>query len=106
MSIADKLDALTLIAKVFRENKIDWALGGSTLLYLKGIVREFNDIDIMVKEQDKEIIKELLSKYVDDIILTEENTNKFTLHMQCYVNNVPIELFDGMGLGVDEMENA
>ena len=40
------------IAKALNEKEIKWAIGGSVLLYLKGIVFSFNDLDIMIKEED------------------------------------------------------
>jgi|SRR5690554_3180775 len=56
----NKLSVLTKIANKINGNNIKWAIGGSTLLFLKGITKSFNDIDIMVSEEDVEQLKILL----------------------------------------------
>lgn len=98
MDIATKLDTLTLLAQTFRENHIEWALGGSALLYLKGIVKEFCNIRIMIKEQDANRIEELVKRITNHEIDVSVNSNKFSYHVNFKVNDVPIELFDGMKL--------
>ena len=96
MDIATKLDTITLLAQTFRENHIEWALGGSTLLYLKGIVKELNDIDIMIKEQDADRIEKLIEQSTNCKIGINVDSDKFSYHASCRINDVPIELFDGM----------
>ncbi len=58
--ITQKLKVLSKIAKTFNENNILWAIGGSTLLYLKNIVNNFDDIDIIVDENQIELVTRLL----------------------------------------------
>lgn len=55
-----KLNVLYKIADLLNKEHISWAVGASLLLYLKGIVHEFNDIDIMVTESDVFRLKEIL----------------------------------------------
>lgn len=55
-----KLAVLQKIAKIFNQNKIVWALGGSALLYFSGITREFADLDLTVQLADAEKAKSLL----------------------------------------------
>lgn len=47
MIIQHKLEILSQIAKKLNEGHVTWAVGGSLLLYFKGIVDEFHDIDLM-----------------------------------------------------------
>lgn len=56
-----KINVLLNIAHVFNENNIKWAVGASVLLYFKGKVEYFNDIDIMIVEDDANLAKELLT---------------------------------------------
>jgi len=56
-----KLQAFIKVAKLLNNNKILWAVGGSFLLYIKGIIKKFNDFDIMIAENDVEKVKRLLS---------------------------------------------
>lgn len=51
-SIEDKLFVLSKIAHEFNKCNLTWAVGASLLLYLKGYVDDFNDIDIMVADED------------------------------------------------------
>ena len=43
--IQKKIELLQKIAHRFNEANIEWALGASMLLYFKGILSEFHDID-------------------------------------------------------------
>lgn len=56
----EKLAVLEQIAHAFRKEKICWAVGGSLLLYFKGITRTVHDIDLMVWEPDIEKARRLL----------------------------------------------
>lgn len=62
-NVQTKLTLLSQIAKELNNRKVTWAIGGSMLLYFKGITSEFRDIDIMVSEDDFEIVKEVLSSF-------------------------------------------
>lgn len=62
MENEQKLRVLQAIAKRLNAAHVTWAVGGSMLLYFKGIVPEFHDIDVMVKTEDAETVRELLSQ--------------------------------------------
>ena len=55
-----KLKVLHRIARALNEEGALWALGGSLLLYFKGRVDDFHDIDIMAGEADIERVKRRL----------------------------------------------
>ena len=57
-----KLRVLQTIARRLNAAGITWAVGGSMLLYFKGIVSEYHDIDIMVKTGDAETVRALLTQ--------------------------------------------
>ena len=50
--IQKKIELLQKIAHRSNEANIEWALGASMLLYFKGIISEFHDIDLMVSVHD------------------------------------------------------
>ncbi len=58
--IPEKLEVLKEIAAAFGERQILWAVGGSLLLYFKGKVSAFQDIDLMVYEPDGEKARAVL----------------------------------------------
>lgn len=55
-----KLEILKIIAQRFNREGITWALGASMLLYFKGMVSEFHDIDLMVVLEDTGKAKNVL----------------------------------------------
>ena len=59
--IQKKIELLQKIAHRFNEANIEWALGASMLLYFKGIISEFHDIDLMISvhEQVRTILSEM-----------------------------------------------
>lgn len=60
ISINDKLSVLRKIAVQFEKEKITWALGASALLYFRGVVSSFNDLDLIVDANDIDKAKILL----------------------------------------------
>ena len=45
-----KLKVLSALAADLNESDILWAVGASAMLFLRGIVKEFRDIDLLVCE--------------------------------------------------------
>lgn len=58
----EKIELLKRIAHRFNGARLEWALGASMMLFLKGITAEFHDIDLMVSVQDAACAKEILSE--------------------------------------------
>ena len=61
-SIEEKTDLLKRIAHRFKEDQIEWALGGSMMLYFKKIVPSFDDIDLMIFFSDVDRVRNILSE--------------------------------------------
>lgn len=55
-----KIELLKKIALQFEKAHITWALGGSMMLYFKGIVPVFQDIDLMVADADTQTAQSIL----------------------------------------------
>lgn len=60
MEDAMKIEVLKTVANMLNSNKLIWGLGGSAMLYLRGYVNSFNDIDIFVREDDFLKVKSVL----------------------------------------------
>lgn len=58
--IGQKIELLKKIALQFEKAHITWALGGSMMLYFKGIVPVFQDIDLMVADTDAQTAQSIL----------------------------------------------
>jgi len=50
----NKIEVLLKIANLFNENAITWNVGASCMLYLRDVVEDFNDIDLMIHIDDVE----------------------------------------------------
>lgn len=95
MNIEKKLSVLSKIGKVLNENNIVWAVGGSLLLYLKGKVDEFHDIDIMVMEGNVKELKEILQGY-GDLALPNPNAQYKTRHfLEFTIDQVEVDVMAG-----------
>ena len=55
-----RLPIIVKIAEAMNKAGVRYAIGGSALLVLKGIDFSFNDLDLMVHEEDVEKAKEVL----------------------------------------------
>lgn len=58
----DKIRLLKRIAHRLNKAQVEWCLGASMMLYFKGIVSEFHDIDLMISVDDVEVVKTILSE--------------------------------------------
>ena len=58
----DKIRLLKRIAHRLNEVQVEWCLGVSMMLYFKGIVSEFHDIDLMISVDDVEVVELILSE--------------------------------------------
>ena len=55
-----RLPIVAKICKVLNDAGVRYAIGGSTLLFIKGISFSFNDLDLMVLVEDAEKAREVL----------------------------------------------
>ena len=62
INLEEKIDLLKRIAHHFKEERIEWALGGSMMLYFKKIVPSFDDIDLMIFCSDVDRVRNILSE--------------------------------------------
>jgi hypothetical protein len=77
-NINEVIKGLTLLAGKLNSAEIKWSLGGSLLLYFKGLISEANDIDIVVHEDDYLALLEVLDQY--DYTYMEPNELYLTEH--------------------------
>ena len=95
MIIQHKLEILSQIAKKLNEGHVTWAVGGSLLLYFKGIVDEFHDIDLMVHADDAEEAKSLLMEMGELQKPAYENPYKADHFYVFLVEDVEVDLMGG-----------
>jgi len=97
-NIEIKLNVLSKIAKKLNSKDATWAVGASMLLYFKGIVSEFNDIDIMVAEEDAEVLKDILLSLGN----MQTSSPNFKCRSKCFwkfnVDGVDIDVMSGFSI--------
>lgn len=103
-STESKLEVLVKIAKVLNNHDITWCVGASLLLYFKGITEVFQDIDIMVMEEDVDRVSQILLEHGR---LQPQNPNaqyKTKHFLEFVVDGVDIDVMAGFVIvsgGVD-----
>ena len=90
-----KLRVLARLAHDLNESDILWAVGASAMLFLRRIVEDFHDIDLMVCEEDIEVAKEILLRH--GTLLPTQHDSRFGSHhfLQFSVDGVEIDLIAG-----------
>ncbi|MDO4276969.1 MAG: hypothetical protein Q4D16_25190 [Eubacteriales bacterium] len=100
-----KISVLQRVASEFNKEKLLWAVGASLLLYFKGMVKSFNDIDIMVDEKDVEKCKNILLNMGS---IGDSNSNpqyKTRVFMEFTVDEVEIDVMAGFVIVEDNIEH-
>ena len=98
----DKLEVLYQVAKELNKNNISWAIGASVLLYLKGIVLEFNDLDIVLEVKDVEKTKTIFKDLNATLYPSKDNSGyKTTCFLEYNLNGVDIDLMAGFKIELD-----
>ena len=98
--IQEKIQLLIKIAHKLNEANIEWALGASMMLYFKGIVTEFHDIDLMVAESDAKRVDLILSEMGKKCPSnpTPNPMYKTKSFMEFVIDSIDIDVMAGFGI--------
>lgn len=92
-----KLEVLQKIANILNNNKIKWNLGTSCMLYLRGITKGFDDIDIMISEHDILKVMSLFQKFQRfDRESSDQYKTKFFVEYK--IDDVDIDFMSGFAI--------
>ena len=58
MDTQAKLTVLAQVASALNARGIVWAVGASTLLFIQGVVDDFNDIDLLIAKEDVDAVRD------------------------------------------------
>lgn len=96
----EKIELLKKIAHRFNEARIEWALGASMMLFLKGIVSEFHDIDLLISVQDIENVKAILSEMGEQIQPSSKPNPMYRTKsfMEFLVNSIEVDVMAGFAI--------
>lgn len=90
-----KLKVMADIARELNKEKITWAIGASLMLYLRGIVTEFHDIDIMVAEEDAERAEQTICRIGEELPRRGTAQYKTRWFIEFTVGGVDVDLMGG-----------
>ena len=93
--IEQKLEVLSKIAEQLNKENITWAIGASLLLYIKGKANYFNDIDIMVVEEDAQKLKSILSQMGDIQPSNTYGQYKTRCFLEYVIDSVDVDVMAG-----------
>lgn len=92
--------AIKIIHKILENNKIKWALVGSTNMQLQGMNVQPHDLDIVVQLKDLEKTQEIFSEYnVSDIKELKPLTDEPAWEVKLEINNVECQIFAQLDTG-------
>jgi len=93
-----KLKVLKKIAHDFNASEITWNLGASANLYLRGIVSDFHDLDIMILEKDVEKVKEVMSNIA--LLKDKKSSSNFgtKVFLNYTIDTVDIDIMAGFAI--------
>lgn len=92
----ERKEVFLRILKEFSERNVKWAVGCSMSLFLRGIVDEFHDLDLIVDKDSIETIKSIMNEIGAEFIATGGNgfcESDVYLHYQ--VGRVDVDFISG-----------
>ncbi len=90
-----KLRVLADLAADLNESDILWAVGASAMLFLRGIVRQFRDIDLLVCEEDVEVAHKILLRRGTPLPTADDQRFGSKHYRKFEVDGVEIDLIAG-----------
>lgn len=90
-----KLSVASAIAEKLNAARLTWAVGASLMLYLRNLVDEFHDIDIMVAESDAAAAAAILSQMGSSTDTGNQQGFKTRCFCKYAVQGVEVDLISG-----------
>lgn len=100
--IGQKIELLKKIALQFEKAHITWALGGSMMLYFKGIVPVFQDIDLMVADADAQTAQSILCSMGQMQPQTPNPKFRSKAFMEFVIDAVDVDVIAGFAIVSDD----
>jgi len=105
MKTEEKLKVLKKIAVAFEEKQILWAVGASALLYFKGMVPDFGDIDIVTTEEE---IPKIIAALKGIGLLKPENPankHKARVYLEYLIDSILVDIMAELIFHKDNREH-
>ena len=92
---SDLKRVLAIIAKTLNKNQIKWVVGGSIVLNHYQIVKEVNDIDLIIDENDFDKVVTLLKQLGNEQQVGDKLNYHTKKYLKMKVEEVNIDLMSG-----------
>ena len=98
MTYLQKEKVLAEIAAGFNSADILWGLGASAMLFLRGVAREYHDLDLMTAPESDGPATEILSKLCTETEIPFSPKYESDVFKKYEKNGVEIDLMSGFGI--------
>ena len=98
LNLEEKIDLLKRIAHRFEEEKVEWALGGSMMLYFKEIVPSFDDIDLMIFFSDVDRVRHILSEMGELKPIKPKEKYRTKSFMEFSIEGIDVDVMAGFAI--------
>lgn len=105
MEISEKLAVLARVAHRLNGEDITWAVGASLLLYFKGIVADFHDIDLSVAEADVPAVRAALDGMGAVQARQPDERYKTRTFLEYAIDGVELDIMAGFAIVADGVEH-
>lgn len=93
-----KINVLKKIANELNRMNVTWSLGASMLLYFKGIIKEFKDIDLMVVDKDIDLAIKILN-HLGELQTSSLNSKYRTkVFLEYVIDEVDVDVMCGFSI--------
>lgn len=106
MDIQSKLKVLAKIGQALNDGEVTWAVGASLLLYIKGIVTDFHDIDLMVAQEDIKKTRRILASFGSLQPSQPTSQYKTADFLEFVIDGVDVDVMGGLVIVADGKSHA
>jgi hypothetical protein len=96
------VDVLLDIASQLNKKNINWAVGGSLLLYFYDILEKPKDIDIIIAPEDKEAVFQILKSNAEELPTKEVSNYKTGVFGKFNVDGVEVDIIGDFYIKVSD----
>lgn len=97
----DLFKVLSIIGAKFSESNIVWAVGASVMLNQLGLIKNMNDLDILVDIKDIKKVDEILRGMGKNIETVENSVYSTTYFYEYVVEGIEIDIMAGFSINHD-----
>lgn len=105
---ADRFSSIKKLKGMFEKENVNWALAYSTDLFVRGLIDNFNDLDIWVQDSlGEDGLTRMLADYNIKVVSTDNDkvfTTEYFLKCEDLDTGVQIEIINHFGMRVNQID--